>query len=175
VAEQDALVAKHGPSLTKEQIDKECPYLDAVVKETMRLTPVSGGGLRVTDKTIVVDGKQIPKKWFAMYSAYLTHANDPMTWKEDGSHMSLQDGFEPNRWLDKTTRPTTEFMPWGAGTRFCVGWVLAATEMRIFLAILARKMNAFQLLTDSKTCQWKEGIVRTPKDGVVISPFVVTA
>jgi cytochrome P450 len=167
------MVAKHGPSLTKGQIDKECPYLDAVVKEAMRLTPVSGGGLRVTDKTFIVDGKQIPKNWFILYSTYLTHANDPMTWKEDGTHMKLQDGFDPSRWLDKATKPTTEFMPWGAGNRFCPGSILAATEIRIFLAMLARKMKTFDLLTDIKTCKWKEGVVRTPNDGVVISPLVM--
>lgn len=171
VAEQDTLVAKYGSALTKDQLDNDCPYLDAVVKETMRLTPISGGGIRVTDETIVVDGVQIPKKWWAMYSVCLTHMNDPITKKEDGSHMDLEAGFKPERWLDDSTRPTTEFMPWGAGNRFCVGHILASAEMRIFLAMLARKMKSFDLLTDSK-CKWKEGIIRIPKDGVVISPLV---
>ena len=41
--EQRQLVSRHGKALTKEQIDKECPYLEAVIKEVMRLIPISAG------------------------------------------------------------------------------------------------------------------------------------
>ena len=41
--EQRQLVSCHGKALTKEQIDKECPYLEAVIKEVMRLIPISAG------------------------------------------------------------------------------------------------------------------------------------
>ena len=72
VEEQKQLVSRYGNSLTKEQIDKECPYLEAVIKEVMRLLPVSGGGARTVDDTLVIDGFQIPKGWLAWYSIGLT-------------------------------------------------------------------------------------------------------
>mmetsp|Transcript_11554 Transcript_11554/g.16713 ORF Transcript_11554/g.16713 Transcript_11554/m.16713 type:complete len:558 (-) Transcript_11554:121-1794(-) len=169
VAEQKDLVAKNGEALTKKHMDNECPYLDAVVKETMRIIPVSGGGVRSVKDTIVMDGVQIPKNWLAMYSISLTHEQDPKTWKADGSHMEISTGFKPERWLDDETRPNTEFIPWGAGHRFCLGHNLASAEMRTFLAVMARKVKNFDLVTDVDKIKWKEGVILTPKDGVVVN------
>jgi len=170
VKEQEDLVARRGPNLTKAQIDDECPYLDAVVRETMRICPISGGGVRTVDETLVVDGVQVPKGWWAMYSVGLTHEADPKTRVEDGSHMDMRAGFRPERWLNEETRPTTEWMPFGAGHRFCLGHNLAIAEMRTFLAVMARKVKAFDLVTDVDKVKWKEGVILTPKDGVVIAP-----
>ena len=43
VDEQRDMVAKHGDDMTRELLDKECPYLEGVIKETMRLKPLSSG------------------------------------------------------------------------------------------------------------------------------------
>ena len=126
VAEQEELVAKHGDQITSAIIkESEAPYLDGVIRETMRLFPISFGGARNVDETIVLDGYQIPKNWLAVYNVALTHYHDPTTWQDDGSHMDFQTGFAPERWLDKDTRPTSEFIPFGAGHRFCLGHILA--------------------------------------------------
>jgi len=175
VDEQKQLVSRYGNALTKEQIDKECPYLEAVIKEVMRLIPVSGGGARRVNDTLVIDGFQIPKGWLAWYSIGLTHENDPITFKEDGSHMDLWKGFRPDRWLDESTRPTSEYMPFGAGNRFCLGYALAMVEMKVFLAVLARRIQ-FNLVNDPHEIKWKEGLILTPKDGCKIfaqsAPFL---
>lgn len=60
--EQTKLVAEKGEELTRSILDKECPYLDAVIKETMRIKPLAGtGALRFAQETFTIDGKQIPK------------------------------------------------------------------------------------------------------------------
>jgi len=169
VFEQIACLQKFGPDLSKKQFETDYPYLDAVIKETMRIVPISGGGIRDVDKTLVMDGVQIPKGSWGMYSIPLTHEQDPITWKKDGSHMDAALGFCPERWLDESTRPTTEFMPWGAGHRFCLGHTLATAEMKVFLSVMSRRVKSFKLLTDAKKVGWKEGIITTPKDGVVVS------
>mmetsp|Transcript_20697 Transcript_20697/g.33829 ORF Transcript_20697/g.33829 Transcript_20697/m.33829 type:complete len:146 (+) Transcript_20697:226-663(+) len=97
----------------------------------MRLLPISAGGARDVDDTVIIDGVQIPKGWFSIYSPALTHEQDPKTFLEDGSHMDIQDGFKPERWMDAGTRPTTEYIPYGAGHRYCLGHTLA-TAGRIF-------------------------------------------
>jgi len=168
VEEQTQLVSLHGKTLNKQQIDKECPYLESVIKEVMRLVPFSAGGARNIDDTIVIDGVQVPKGWRAWYSISLTHEQDPVTFKEDGSHMDIWKGFQPERWLNDSTRPTTEYLPFGAGNRFCLGWALAMLEMQIFLAVLARKIQ-YQLVHEPHTMKWKEGFILTPKDGCEIS------
>lgn len=134
--------------------------------------PISFGGARNVDETIVLDGYQIPKNWLAIYNVALTHYHDPTTWQDDGSHMDFQTGFAPERWLDKDTRPTSEFMPFGAGHRFCLGHILAMSEMKTFLSVIARKLKKIDLAMDNGSndkIQFKEGIIQTPKNGVWVT------
>jgi len=61
-AEQNEIISKKGEELTRSILDKDCPYLEAVIKETMRIKPLAGGGaLRFAQETFTIDGKQIPK------------------------------------------------------------------------------------------------------------------
>mmetsp|Transcript_25109 Transcript_25109/g.31628 ORF Transcript_25109/g.31628 Transcript_25109/m.31628 type:complete len:128 (+) Transcript_25109:1174-1557(+) len=95
VQEQDILRKTHGETLTKEQLDNECPYLEAVIKETMRIKPISGGQYRKTKATMVVGGKSLPKGWPIVYNIRKTHLLDSSTWLKDGSHMDIMTGFKP--------------------------------------------------------------------------------
>jgi len=168
VAEQNKIVAIHGSKLTKEILDEECPYLAAVIKEAMRIVPPAAGDPRRVDQTMILDGKQIPKKWLVWYGIGLTHALDPTTWREDGSHMDPVKGFQPERWLKEQTKPTTEYMPFGAGVRFCLGYNLALVEMKIYLAVMARMADFTLVEKNAQQLKWKEGIIRTPADGVMV-------
>ena len=170
VEEQMAMKAKHGDALTKQALDDECPYLDAVIKESLRMRAISGGIPRKTMKTIVVDGKQIPEGWIIDPSLLLTHINDPKT-KQEGTtdNVDAVTGFVPERWLDEKTRPDNDFVPFGAGPRFCLGYNLALVEMKVFLATLARKIS-FQL-DRQENIEWQTGmgVMAQPADGVMVS------
>jgi len=75
------------------------------------------------------------------WNVLLTHEPDPITFKNDGSHMDVKRGFVPERWLDVDTRPSSDYIPMGAGPRYCLGATLAYTEMKIFLAVMARNID----------------------------------
>jgi len=177
VEEQKKVVSKYGNEqgkveFTTKMLDRECPYLDAVVRETMRIKPISQGAPRTTKKTMKVDGFQIPKGWGINWSVLLTHELDPVTYKEDGSHMDVRTGFVPERWLEDTTKPTTDFIPMGAGPRYCLGSTLAYAEMKVFLAVLAQNVNDFQLAEGQKEKDvlWKRlSIIPRPLNGVPIT------
>ncbi len=171
VQEQDELRKVYGDVLTKEQLDGGCPYLEAVIKETMRIKPISGGQFRRTKATMIVDGKQLPKGWPVAYNTRKTHLLDPSTRLEDGSHMDIMKGFNPERWLDDTTRPKDgDYMPFGSGPRYCLGASLAMAEMKIFLAIMARKVDFDLIGVDVDTMEWKKNeIIAIPKDGLIVS------
>jgi len=46
---------------------------------------------------------------------------------------------------------------------------LLLIEMKTFLAVMARKLQGFGLITNTANMKWKEGVILTPKDGVVIA------
>lgn len=171
VNEQRELCEKYGKSLTKEQLDNNCPYLEAVIKEAMRIVPISGGQYRRTKATMIVDGMQIPKGWPIVYNVRKTHELDPFTRLEDGSHMSIKEGFKPERWLDKGTgQKDGDYIPFGSGPRYCLGATLAMAEMKIFLAIMARKFSFELVDIDPDNIEWKNSdLIAIPKDGVIVS------
>lgn len=171
VQEQQKIIKKHGTVLSKELLDTQhMPYLEAVIKEALRIRPVVGGSMGGAKETIILGGKQVPAGSFLGYDRFLTHLLDPITFQEDESHMDVKEGFQPERWLDAKTKPI-EYIPFGIGPRFCLGSELAMTEMKIFLAVLGRRLPEVKLLEPrlGQPIEWKEKcLVPVPKNGVIV-------
>jgi cytochrome P450 len=169
VDEQRQIQAKYGDDLDREILEKECPYLEAAIKETMRIMPIPSGAPRRLKTTSIIDGYQVPKGWKVFWSILLTHAQDPITSTENGSHMDIRKGYVPERWLDKSTRPSEDFIPMGAGPRYCLGSTLAYTEMKVFLSVLARNVD-FELVNPQDQIIMKRmSIMPKPADGLPIA------
>ena len=182
VEEQRVLVSKYGQSLTKSQLDKDCPYLDAVIRETMRIRPIDSGAPRVTRDTLVVDGTQIPKGYAVHFNIRLTHEMDPIARlgnsehndsnvnhdNVDFDHMDIYKGFQPERWLSEETKPKQDWMAFGYGPRYCLGANLAMAEMKTFLSLLARKVD-YKLVNDTNDIKWQRlSIIPKPLDGTLV-------
>ena len=159
------------------------PYLEAVLKETLRILPVTLVSKRATLDTIVLDGYQIPKGWGVNYDIFLSHQqmdinNDKDIESEDcSSGMDLMKDFRPSRWLNPETQPKmVDYIPFGAGPRKCPGATLAMTEMKIFLSIFARSVQSYELVTGfdknkpiDEQLVWKQiNAVPIPEDEVKI-------
>lgn len=169
--EQQTIQSKYGDELTKEILD-ECTYLDSVLKEILRIKPIEGMEFRKTEKTLVVDGKQIPKGWLIFNNVKATHVNDPVLQTDDESHMDVRKGFNPDRWNDEATKPSV-WLPFGEGGRRCLGERLAMTEMKIFLATLARKVDydLVNVKSPDDEIKWKKmTAMARPLDGAEIKP-----
>lgn len=158
VQEQEHIRAREGDDLTLSSLDStNAPFLDAVLKETLRMRTVVGGIPRVALKDIDVDGDGktvIPKGWLLDPSMMLTHEEDPATKLPDAMHLDAIQGFRPERWLDDSSadgddsneaaleKPSSEwYVPYGFGPRYCLGKNLAQLEMKVFLATMARKID----------------------------------
>ena len=174
VEEQRSVVKEHGAKITKEIIDDHCPYLTAVIQETLRILPVTLVSRREVAETIVIDNQQIPKGWGVSYNIFLTHQGDEALAAQDGGDpMDLETGFRPSRWLDSSTRPGKEYVPFGAGPRKCPGILLAKTEMKTFLALFARSVR-YELAAEidknkpiDSQIEWKQlNSVPIPESGV---------
>jgi len=174
--EQRHLISIHGEQFSKEFLD-ESAYLEAVISETMRVVPVSGTNFRRAEKAIILDGKQIPEGESVFCNIRLTHELDPMiissSLSSSSKSMDPVTSFVPERWLDPKTKPKENFMPFGMGSRRCLGAPLAMAEMRVFLSILARRVDKFELVGggfENKRIRWNPAsIVPKPTGDVAIN------
>lgn len=105
-------------------------YLDAVIKETLRLQPVIAGIGRFLDAPMTIAGWDLPAGTMVGPSIYLTHRN-PKVWPDP-------ERFDPDRFVDAKISPYA-FLPFGGGTRRCIGMAFALYEMRIVLATVLSK------------------------------------
>ena len=103
------------------------PYLDATVKEVMRLRPVIPLVGRVLQKPYTLCGYDLPAGTSVAACIYLTHLN-PEVYPEP-------DAFRPERFLGVQPDPAA-WLPFGGGIRRCVGAAFALYEMKIVLGTI---------------------------------------
>ena len=105
-------------------------YLDAVIKETQRLTPILWLLGRQLHTPLHVGGRNLPAGVIVALCVYLTH-HRPDLWPNPNR-------FAPDRFLGKRPSPY-EFFPFGGGARYCLGAAFALYEMKIVIAeVLSR-------------------------------------
>ncbi|KAE8896484.1 hypothetical protein PF005_g3388 [Phytophthora fragariae] len=133
------------PGLVSGEIDVptindlyELPYLEAVVKESLRLHAIAT--TRVPNKSVTLsDGTFVPFGCAVMMPAYAT-ARLKNVWGEDASD------YKPERWIDPDTGKIKTVSPFKFGTfisgpRHCVGMRFALLEMRIATAVLFSRFD----------------------------------
>ena len=123
----DKIGKKH--QITADDKDS-LPYIQAVLNESYRFSSIAP--LSLPHKTTVgtsVAGLSIPKGTQVMVNLHSMH-HDPTHWNEP-------EKFKPERWLNADgslkKEKATHYMPFGAGTRVCVGKRMG--EMQIFLIV----------------------------------------
>jgi cytochrome P450 family 135 len=107
-------------------------YLDAVVKETLRIRPVVSGSARVLTEPVEVGGYRLPAGVAVTVSIGLVHASAAL--------YPDPDRFDPDRMLGATLSPTT-WLPFGGGNRRCLGAGFAMVEMRVVLREILRRVE----------------------------------
>ncbi|WP_180903595.1 cytochrome P450 [Nonomuraea indica] len=114
-----------------DRLPDDEPYLDAVVKEVLRLRPVVYEAPRLLDTPLRLGAYEVPAGWYAGPSIPLVH-HDPAVFAEP-------EEFRPERFLDGG--PHRSWMPFGGGRRFCVGAQLALLEMRVIIREVLRRLE----------------------------------
>jgi cytochrome P450 len=105
-------------------------YLDAVVKEGLRLHPIVPVVARRLQAPATVGGREYPAGAVLAPNIYLTHRN-PKVWANP-------DRFDPSRFLGWKTNPY-EFLPFGGGVRRCIGLAFALFEMKHVLRRIVQR------------------------------------
>ena len=107
-------------------------YARAVLEETMRLFPPAWMIGRAAREADAIGPYHIPAKSFVLVSPYVTHRH-PRLWDNP-------EGFDPTRFLDGRfeSLPKFSYLPFGGGTRFCIGATFAMMEATMVLATVAQ-------------------------------------
>jgi len=134
-------------------------YLDQVIKESLRLYPPIHVGNRMVGEPLEACGYAIPANTRVMYSIYLSH-RDAALWPEVNS-------FKPER-FDRAHRPTQPpftYVPFGGGSRNCIGAAFAQIEAKV---VLARILQSFDLTLASQKVRPYMGATLEPRPGVTM-------
>ncbi|XXT20163.1 cytochrome P450 [Sorangium sp. So ce429] len=106
-----------------------------VAQEAMRLYPPVWLMSRVALRHDTIGGYSVPAGSLVIVSPYLVHRH-PAFWEEP-------DRFDPERFTPERAkaRPAHAYLPFSSGPRVCVGQALATLEVRIVLAMIARRFT----------------------------------
>jgi cytochrome P450 len=107
-------------------------YLDAVIKETLRIRPVVPGVVRKVKGPFELRGYEIPVGTRVAPNIYLTHRN-PDVFPEP-------ERFLPERFLDEPP-DTYSWIPFGGGIRRCIGASFALLEMKVVIPTILRRVE----------------------------------
>jgi cytochrome P450 len=150
----------HHPRILETASQREDRYLDAVVKEALRIRPVIPGiGRVVRGEPFGLNGYEVPVGVEINPSIRTIHRRADL-------YPNPSD-FRPERFLTDNPPDTYTWIPFGGGTRRCLGASFALLEMRIALArILERTVLAAADPAMAKA-QFR-AITLSPKGGVRI-------
>ena len=152
-------LARH-PEVLARIRDGDEAYLDATVKEVLRVRPV----LAITPRQVVteyrLDGWTLPAGVHVTPCIYLAHRR-PDVWEDPTA-------FKPERFLDGAPEPYT-FIPFGGGVRRCVGAAFASLEMKEVLRAVANRFELRPAVRDGERMR-RRSITMTPSRGGYVVP-----
>lgn len=114
---------------------QKMPYLDAVLKEGMRLFPVAPFIVRTVCADIQLNTCTLPKDAIVMMSLFNMHRNEKI-WGPN------PDNFDPDNFLLServNSRSPFSFLPFSGGPRNCIGLQYAMISMKVILSGLLRR------------------------------------
>jgi cytochrome P450 len=140
---------------------EKLPYVDAVIKEVLRLRPVVPAVGRKLKRPMKVGAFEVPAGTLLVPSVWLTHRL-PDVYPDP-------ERFDPERFLDKKPDPYA-WLPFGGGIRRCIGMAFALFEMRVVLATVLSRVR-MQLVMKRPARVVLRAFTHAPEKGV---PVVVT-
>ncbi|KAI0086779.1 cytochrome P450 [Irpex rosettiformis] len=169
--------ARGGQDIPYDQL-VQLPYLDAVCKETLRMYPPTPIAFKQAQREVVVplafpirdvNGKEqqqilIPKGTMVFIGIQAANRYKEV-WGDDA------DEWNPDRWLSPLPTSVIDahipgvyshLMSFFGGTKSCIGFKFAETEMKVILSVLLEK---FRFSRSSKEIYWNLSLVTFPTVG----------
>lgn len=138
----------------------EDDYLEAAMKEAMRIHPVIAFIARLLMKPATIADRELPAGTYVAGSIILAH-------RREASHPSAMT-FRPDRFLEGEVHPNT-WIPFGGGVRRCIG---AGFSMMEGAAVLREILDAYSIRAVGPERTVVRNITAVPKNGarIVVTP-----
>ncbi|PVH74486.1 cytochrome P450 [Cadophora sp. DSE1049] len=129
----------HDGDITFEKT-RQMPYLNAVIKETLRVHPATG---MTMPRVVPKGGKEIAGKFFPEgtivgINSWVAHASESVF----GPDAAV---FRPERWIELSPEQLSlmerYYMPFGLGSRTCIGKNISLLEMTKLIPTLVRRYD----------------------------------
>jgi cytochrome P450 len=132
-AEQERVLV--GESPTAQQLEKEMPYLDMVLDEVLRLYPPAWIGPRRAVREFEFGGYTVPKDAYVNYCSWASHRLPEV--------FPQPEAFIPERFTRerKAALPRGAYVPFGGGSRICIGKRFGQTEVKLVATKLLQQLR----------------------------------
>jgi cytochrome P450 len=129
--EQDRVLVGRAP--TAAELMGELPELEMVLDETLRLYPPAWVGPRRSLETFSFGGYEVPAGAYVNYSSWASHRL-PDVWPEP-------EAFVPERFTPeaKAALPKGAYVPFGGGSRTCIGMRFGQLEIKTVATLLLQR------------------------------------
>ncbi len=135
---------------------QKLPFLDAVIKECLRLYPAVPEAVRMLAQPFELRGWELPAGINVSACSAVLHMT-PELYPEP-------ERFRPERFLERRFSGF-EYMPFGGGDRICIGNQFGVFEVKIVLAVLLAR-GRFHLLDEGPVKIARRGFLMGPNTGV---------
>jgi cytochrome P450 len=154
--EQDQVLGEEPPSV--EQLEREMPYLEMVLDEVLRLYPPAWIGPRRAVREFEFGGCTVPKGAYVNYCSWASH-RIPEVFPDP-------EAFIPERFTRerKAQLPRGAYVPFGGGSRICIGKRFGQTEVKLVATMLLRRLRLDAL--PGRTMTIRQMPTLSPKDGL---------
>jgi cytochrome P450 len=129
--EQDRVLGGRAPSAA--ELTSELPELEMVLDETLRLYPPAWVGPRRALESFSFGGHEVPEGAYVNYCSWASHRL-PDVWPEP-------EAFVPERFAPdtKAALPKGAYIPFGGGSRTCIGMRFGQLEIKTVVTLLLQR------------------------------------
>jgi cytochrome P450 len=154
--EQDRVLGGEPP--TVDQLEREMPYLEMVLDEVLRLYPPAWIGPRRAVREFEFGGYTVPRGAYLNYCSWASH-RIPEVFPDP-------EAFIPERFTRerKAALPRGAYVPFGGGSRICIGKRFGQTEVKLVATMLLQRLRLDAL--PGRTMTIRQMPTLSPKGGL---------
>jgi cytochrome P450 len=147
-----------GASPSAHQLEKDMPYLDMVLDEVLRMYPPAWIGPRRAVREFEFGGWTVPRDAYVNYCSWASHRL-PEVFPEP-------EAFIPERFTRerKAALPRGAYVPFGGGSRICIGKRFGQTEVKLVATKLLQRLRPEAL--PGRTVTIRQMPTLSPKEGL---------